>query len=35
MLDARSVFGVDGIVAVVTGGGTGSNTPILIPILPP
>lgn len=30
MLDTKSIFGVDGIVAVVTGGGTGLNTPALL-----
>lgn len=32
MLDAQSVFRVDGIVAVITGGGTGeSDTRITLP----
>lgn len=33
MLDAKSIFGLDGMVAVVTGGGTGPNTSTL-PFLP-
>lgn len=28
MLDTKSIFGVDGIVAVVTGGGTGLHAPV-------
>lgn len=32
MLDTKSIFGVDGIVAVVTGGGTGPNIPALLAI---
>lgn len=30
MLDTKSIFGVDGMVAVVTGGGTGPVAPVLL-----
>lgn len=34
MLDAKSIFGVDGIVAVVTGGGTGQITSVALTLRP-
>lgn len=34
MLDAKSIFGVDGIVAVVTGGGTGQIISIPLTLRP-